>query len=153
MGSLRLLNLWLHIVAASIWIGSSASLSLLWLPQVRSGVEPATWKELLVGLGRRHVRWAWLAIEILLLTGIFNLVSVGIDSGFAFQPPFLRRLIAKLSIVLVMIGLQLGLSLAWLPSLAKGPSTGPAGRAARRALIATGVGGAIVVWLAMTLRG
>ncbi len=152
MASLRLLNLWLHVFAASIWIGSSASLALLWLPQVRRSIDPVSWKELLLGLGRRYVRWAWMAIEILVLTGIFNLVSVGVDSSFAFQPRFLRRLIAKLSIVLIMIGLQIGLSRAWVPGLARCPSGGDVGRPARRALVATSVGGTVAVWLAMMLR-
>ena len=152
MPSLRLLNLWLHLCAASVWIGAAVSLAFVWLPQVRAKIDPASWKELLLGLGRRYVRWTWVAIELLLLTGIFNLLSVGIDTGFAFPPAFLRRLIAKLLVVLVMIGLQIGLSLAWVPRLAKGLSAGRAERAMRRAVVATSLGGGVVVWLAMSLR-
>ena len=152
MGSLGLLNLSLHLFAAFIWIGSSAFFSLLWLPPARGSIDPIAWEELLVGLGRRYLRWSWLAIEILLLTGIFNLLRVGIDSGFAFQPAFLRRLISKLLIVLVMIGLQAGLSLAWMPRRASGPSARGAERAVRRALVATSIGGGVALWLGMILR-
>ena len=152
MPSLRLLNLWLHLCAASVWIGAAVSLAFLWLPQVRAKIDPASWEELLLGLGRRYVRWAWVAIELLVLTGIFNLMSVGIDTGFTFPPAFLRRLIAKLFVVLLMIGIQIGLSLAWVPRLANALSAGRAERAVRRALVATSLGGGVVVWLAMSLR-
>ena len=152
MPSLRLLNLWLHLFAASMWIGVPALLSLLWLPQVRQGFDPATWQELLLRLARRYIRWAWLAIHILVLTGIFNLLSVGIDTGFAFPPAFLTRLIAKLLIVLLMVALQIGLSLVWLPRLSRGPSGGAEGRAICWALVGTSVAGAMALWFAMILR-
>lgn len=152
MDSLGLFNLSLHLFAAFIWIGSSSFLSLLWLPAVRRDVDPISWEELLVALGKRYLRWSWLAIEILVLTGVFNLLRVGIDSGFAFHPAFLSRLIGKLVIVLVMIGIQIGLSLAWMPRLARGRFEGTAERAVRRALVATSAGGAVALWLAMMLR-
>jgi uncharacterized membrane protein len=152
MTSLRLANLWLHLFAASIWIGIPAFLTLLWLPQVRKGIDPVSWEELLLRLGSRYVRWAWLAIHILVLTGIFNVLSIGIESGFAFPPAFLRRLIAKLVIVLLMVALQIGLSVVWLPRLAKGPSGGAAERAIRRAFLATSIAGSLALWLAMMLR-
>ncbi len=152
MDSLGLLNLSVHLFAAFIWIGSSSFLSLLWLPAVRRNVDPNSWEELLVGLGRRYLRWSWLAIEILVLTGIFNLLRVGVDSGFAFHPAFLRHLIGKLLIVLVMIGIQIGLSLAWMPRLARGRFGRTAERAVRRALVATSAGGAVALWVAMMLR-
>src|SRR3989304_8595001 len=136
MTSLRLVNLWLHLFAASLWIVFPAFLPLLWLPQVRKGIDPVSWEELLLRLGRRHVRWAWLAIHIVVLTGIFNVLSIGTGSGFAFPPAFLRRLIAKLVIVLLMAALQIGLSVVWLPRLARGPSGGGAEKAIRRAFLA-----------------
>ena len=144
---------WLHLLAAFTWVGSSAFFSLLWLPPVRRNMDPASWGELLVGLGRRYLRWSWLAIELLVLTGIFNLLRVGVDVGFAFQPAFLRRLIGKLLIVSAMIGIQIGLSLAWMPRLARSPSVEAAERQVRRALVAASVGGGVAPWLAMTLHG
>jgi len=153
MTSLRLVNLWLHLFAASIWIGVPAFLTVLWLPQVRKGVDPVSWEELLLRLGRRYIRWAWLAIHIVVLTGIFNVLSIGIESGFAFPPAFLRRLITKLAIVLLMAALQIGLSVVWLRRLARGPSGGVAERAIRRVLLATSIAGALTLWLALMLRG
>ena len=152
MTSLRLVNLWLHLFAASIWIGVPAFLIILWFPQVRKGIDPVSWEELLLRLGRRYIRWAWLAIEILVLTGIFNLLSIGIDTGFAFPPAFLRRLIAKLVIVLLMVALQIGLSVVWLPRLARGASGRVAEKAIRRALLVTSSAGALAMWIAMMLR-
>src|ERR1700675_2288548 len=133
MSSLWLFNLSLHLLAVFVWIGSSAFFSLLWGPMVRRSIDPISWKELRLGLGRRYLRWSWAAIEILLLTGILNILRVGLERGFAFQPAFLRRLIGKLLIVLVMIGLQTGLSLVWMPRLAKGVSGEEAERPVRRA--------------------
>jgi len=153
MTSLRLVNLWLHLFAASIWIGIPAFLTLLWLPQVRKGIDPVSWEELLLRLGRRYIRWAWLAIHIVVLTGIFNVLSIGTASGFAFPPAFLRRLIAKLVIVALMVALQIGLSVVWLPRLARGPSGGVAEKAIRRVFLATSIAGGLVLWLAMMLRG
>lgn len=153
MSSLWLFNLSLHLFAAFVWIGSSVFFSLLWVPMVRRSIDPISWKELRLGLGRRYLRWSWAAIEILLLTGILNILRVGLERGFAFQPAFLKRLIGKLLIVLVMIGFQAGLSLVWMPRLAKGVSEEEAERPVRRALIAASVLGAVALWLAMTLRG
>ena len=153
MGSLGLLNLSMHLFAAFIWIGSSAFFSLLWLPRVRAGIDPISWEELLLGLAKRYLRWSWLAIEILLLTGIFNILRVGVDTGFTFPPVFIRRLLAKLLIVAIMIGIQIGLSFSWIPNVARRPFTRKSERAVRRALVATSVGGGVAMWLALTLRG
>jgi uncharacterized membrane protein len=150
--SLRLLNLWLHLAAAFIWIGTSASLALLWLPYVRAGIDPASWEELVSRLAGRYVRWAWAAIHLLLLTGIFNLLSIGITHGFAFPPEFLRRFIAKLLVVVVMIGVQIGLGVSWVPRLAGYDARWAAERAVRRALVATGFAGGAALWLGMMLR-
>ncbi len=152
MTSLRLLNLWLHLTAAFVWIGASASLALLWLPHVRAGLDPASWEELVLRLVRRYVRWAWAAIHLLLLTGIFNLLSVGVAHGFAFPPEFLTRLIAKLLIVVVMIGIQTGLGLAWVPGLERRDAGGGPERAIRWALVASGFAGGAALWLGMMLR-
>jgi len=147
----RLFNLWLHLSAAFVWIGASASLALLWLPHVRAGIDPTSRKALLIPLARRYIRWAWAAIHLLLLTGMFNLVSVGVAYGFAFPPTFLTRLIAKLFIVVVMIGVQIGLGVAWVPRLARRQSGGEAERVVGRALVATGIGGGVALWLGMML--
>ena len=152
MTALRLFNLWLHLSAAFVWIGASASLALLWLPHVRAGIDPASRHALLMPLARRYIRWAWAAIHLLLLTGIFNLVSVGVAYGFAFPPAFLTRLIAKLVIVVAMIGGQIGLGVAWVPRLAGRQSGGAPERAVGRALIATGIGGSVALWLGMMLQ-
>jgi uncharacterized membrane protein len=149
--ALRLFNLWLHLFAAFVWIGASASLALLWLPHVSAGIDSTSREALLIPLARRYVRWAWAAIHLLLLTGVFNLVSVGIAHGFAFPRTFLTRLIAKLLIVIVMIGFQIGLAVAWVPRLASRKSGLNAERPVRRALVATGVGGAAALWLGMML--
>ncbi len=153
MEPLELLNLSLHLFAAFTWIGSSVFLSLLWLSPVRGSIDPDSWKELLVGLGRRHLRWSWVAIELLILTGIFNLLKVGVNSGFAFQPSFLKRLIGKLLLVSMMIGLQIGLSLVWMPRLVRSRCSGVPEHAVRRALIAISTAGGGALWLAILLHG
>jgi uncharacterized membrane protein len=150
--ALRLVNLWLHLSAAFVWIGASASLALLWLPYVSARIDPASRAALLIPVARRYVRWAWAAIHLLLLTGVFNLVSAGVAYGFAFPRTFLTRLIVKLVIVIIMIGIQIGLAVAWVPRLARGRSGSGAERQIRRALVATGIGGAVALWLGMMLQ-
>ena len=152
MGSLALINLSLHVLAAFVWIGSSVFLTLLWFIPVRGTIDQISWEQLHLALGKRYLRWSWLAIEILLLTGIFNLLRVGIDSGFSFQPAFVRRLTGKLLIVLLMIGLQAGLGLVWFPRLAQVRFAGAAEQAVRRALVAITAGGGAALWLAMVLH-
>jgi uncharacterized membrane protein len=150
--SLRLLNLWFHLLAASAWVGLSTFVAILWLPQIRGKLAHGLWEDLVGALVGRYVRWAWGAIHLLLLTGIFNLLSVGIDTGFTFPAAFLKRLIAKLAVVLLMIGIQVGLSVSWLPRFTeRGPEAG-SGRAVRRALVATSVSGAVALWLGLVLR-
>ena len=152
MGPLALVNLSLHLCAAFIWIGSSVFLTLLWFPPFRESIGSICWLEFFLTLGRRYLRGSWLAIEVLVLTGIFNLLRVGVDSGFVFQPAFLRRLIGKLLIVAGLIALQIGLSRVWLPRLGKEGSGGRAGRPIIRALVATSVGGGVALLLGLMLR-
>lgn len=148
---MRLLNLWLHMVAAAVWIGASASLALLWFPPLRERIAPDAWNALLWTLGRRYIQWAWLAIHALVLSGIVNVLGIATETGLAFRPAFLGRLVGKLLLVLVMLLLQCALGFIWLPRLQRAPSGVTAQPLLAGAFAATSVLGGLVVWLAMGL--
>ncbi|MGB3410086.1 MAG: hypothetical protein WBA45_02720 [Microthrixaceae bacterium] len=74
MGNLRDLRLFLHVLAASIWVGGQFVMLAL-LPTVRSlGGDAAKMA------GRAYNRLAWPAFGVLVLTGIWNIFERDLGS-------------------------------------------------------------------------
>jgi putative copper export protein len=66
-------RLFLHVIAATIWVGGMFTLAGL-LPTVRTMGEDAP-----AAVARAFNRLAWPAIAVLVLTGIWNLFEVNFD--------------------------------------------------------------------------
>lgn len=66
------LVLWLHVLAACVWIGGQLTIALL-IPMLRS--QPA----LLSAAARRYQVAAWAAFAVLVITGIANVRNAGIS--------------------------------------------------------------------------
>lgn len=111
------ISVWLHILAAAVWVGGLIYTAAVVVPFAIShqGEER---QRILRGLGRRF-RWiAWGSIVVSILTGLGNLllrltpISLSqIFNGDVFDPAKVERLTAiwlpwKLMLVLVMIGLM-----------------------------------------------
>src|SRR4051794_41089530 len=73
MGNTETVRLFLHVLAASVWVGGQIVLGAL-VPTLRSIGNDATRQ-----VARAFNRIAWPAFGVLVVTGIWNVMSVGID--------------------------------------------------------------------------
>lgn len=86
--------LWLHITAATIWIGGQVTVAaVIPLLRVHEGLASA--------VGRRYQAVAWPAFAILVLTGLQNMHNAGLSWSHLFDNPAGRTLSVKLGLVLV----------------------------------------------------
>lgn len=111
------LSVWLHILAAAVWVGGLIYFAAVVVPFALS-YQGEERQRILRGVGRRF-RWiAWGSIVVSIVTGIGNLLLrltpiklSQIFTGQVFDPEKVERLIAiwlpwKLLLVIVMIGLM-----------------------------------------------
>jgi putative copper export protein len=89
-----MLVLWLHILAATVWIGGQVTLAAL-VPVAR-GVEGTVRL-----LARRFQRIAWPAFAVLIITGIWNVHNAGIAWSDLQSTPQGRTLSLKLGFVIL----------------------------------------------------
>jgi uncharacterized membrane protein len=104
MHYLYLLSVWIHILAAIVWIGGAAFLVLVLMPALRRPEYQAVSSPLLRWSAMRFRRIGWISLSTLILTGIFNLGFRGFSwaslfDGSLFHGPFGRLLAVKLSLV------------------------------------------------------
>jgi len=101
---LPFLNVWLHIVAAVIWIGGMLFLSLIAVPVLRQVEPPLLRMNLFRAMARRFRGLVWICIAILVLTGIGNVLFYGNTfPGSAYM----KVLYIKLGLVAILVGLSL----------------------------------------------
>ena len=101
---LPFLNVWLHILAAVIWIGGMLFLSLVAVPVLRQIDSPLLRADLFRAMARRFRRLVWICIAILVLTGIGNVLFYGNTlPGSAYM----KVLSIKLALVAILVGLGL----------------------------------------------
>lgn len=110
MRLLYLVSVWLHILAATAWIGGMFFLVLVVVPYL-SSVGRANAGALLGGTGRRFRGVGWVCFGLLLLTGSFNLFVRGVrlgDLGSArfYGSEFGRLLLLKLVAFAIVLGLS-----------------------------------------------
>ncbi len=104
------LSVFLHILAAVVWVGGMLFLALVGIPVLR-GLPERPRAELVSRMGERFRPVAWLCIVLLVLTGIFNLAYRGVSwesvaTGHLWRSPFGQVLAWKLGFVLVLVALS-----------------------------------------------
>lgn len=110
MFTLYLLSVWLHILAATIWVGGLFFLMLVVVPWLRAGSSADPGRLLRETAGRFRAV-AWTCFAIVLATGVFNLWMRGVRwSNFTdaewLASPFGSTVVAKLAIFFLMIALS-----------------------------------------------
>lgn len=98
---MRLLPLWLHVLAAAVWLGGLLFQSHILFPLLAKGgaAEPAAQAV------RRCRRVAWTALVLLVLTGLHNLTRLPpVDS--MIESGVVKLLALKLFLVLVLLMLS-----------------------------------------------
>ena len=92
---------WLHLIAASVWVGGLITLGALVVAVRRAGGE----RSILKAMARQFGRLSWTAMAVALVTGVVQLarsnVSLSSDTDYAVA------LFVKLTLVGVAAGLAL----------------------------------------------
>lgn len=99
---LPFLNVWLHILAAVIWVGGMLFLSLIAAPILRRVDSPLVRMELFREMARRFRVVVWACIGILILTGIGNVMYYGDHTPGS---PYQKVLHIKLGLVVLLVGM------------------------------------------------
>lgn len=104
---LYLLSVWLHILAATVWIGGMFFLVLVVVPWLRSG-DRAGAATFLRETGERFRTVGWTCFAVLLVTGTFNLWTRGVRFGDFARPawrasPFGKAVLWKLGVFAIVL--------------------------------------------------
>ena len=84
--------LWVHIVAACIWIGGQLTVAAI-IPLVRDH------RDLARRMGRRYQAVAWPAFAVLIVTGVVNVGNAGLRWSQLLDSAAGRTLVVKLLLV------------------------------------------------------
>lgn len=108
MHLLYLITVWIHILAAMVWIGGSAYIALVLVPVVRRSPSRQTAAQLLRAGALRFRTVGWVSLGLLVLTGCLNLAFRGYGihaclSGAIFAGAFGKTLGLKLILVAVLL--------------------------------------------------
>jgi copper resistance protein D len=109
MRSLYLANVTVHVLAALLWLGGMFFLAAVGAPVLRK-VEPAALRaQLFNQLGRQFRTVGWIAIAVLIATGLVNLQIIGLlrwerlSDPALWASPYGTALAWKLAAVTVMV--------------------------------------------------
>jgi uncharacterized membrane protein len=100
---------WLHVLAAAVWIGSMAFFALVVVPVLRRAEHRAEAPRVLRALGVRFRALGWISLAVLVATGVANLhfhrVTLGYFlSGDFWSTSFGRAFGYKLACVVAALG-------------------------------------------------
>ena len=114
---LQTLSLWLHIVAVALWVGAIAFFLFVFGPAVYT--LPAGAGVRALNHGRRSLEaLSWIAMILVLITGLFNLVARGAGSGFELGAGYYTVLSLKLFLFLAMVFHHFLQALKYAPEIA-----------------------------------
>ncbi len=107
MHTLYIISVWLHILAACVWVGGMLFLVLVVVPWLRGGgrTDAATF---LRETGERFRNVGWTCFAVVLLTGTFNLWMRGVqlvdftDKQWLMSP-FGKTVLVKLAVFLLVL--------------------------------------------------
>ncbi|HWT78574.1 MAG TPA: hypothetical protein VN648_07200 [Candidatus Methylomirabilis sp.] len=142
MISIEIWVVWLHLLAVAAWLGGAAAQRFAILPAMRAGGDTPQ-------AARRVHFITSRAVEIVILTGIMNVLLRGLASGWALSRGFTAMLSIKLLLVAAMVGLQVWAGIAWKQEVAP---VSAAVQKVRIALTLQLVLGAVVVLLGLGVR-
>jgi hypothetical protein len=135
--------LWVHILSAAVWIGGAAG-------QLENLHVAYT-----TDAGRRLHFLTSRAMEVLVLTGMLNIIIRAVAFNASFSAAFFAMLSVKVALFAVMAGLQIWMGLGWRQNEQGGPGEGssrfPLARL-RGCLIVQLLSGAVAVLLGLGVR-
>jgi len=159
------LSVWLHILAAAVWVGGLIYTAAVAVPFALTH-EVAERQRILRGLARRF-RWiGWSSIAVLFISGFGNLTLrlspiklSQVFNGEVFNPEKVERLIAiwlpwKVMLVIVMIGLMAFHDVTSIQAAKRSegsPDTAPGNRAGSRAAALATLVAILVLYVSVRL--
>jgi uncharacterized membrane protein len=107
----RILVVSIHLLAAIVWLGGMFFIAIVMVPVLRSLEPPQKRIEVLSSTARRFRMVGWIALLVLLVTGVFNAMNRGvtlkmISTGAIFSTHFGKMLTLKVVLVLLMLVLS-----------------------------------------------
>ncbi len=133
---------WLHLLAAATWLGGGVVVLRAILPNMEDGAQTTA-------MARRAHFLTSRAMEVLVITGILNVVIRGMETGMAFSRGFVAMLSLKIVLLIVMATLQVWMGIAWKR---EDVAVIAAARRSRRALTVQLILGAVAVLLGLGVR-
>ena len=153
-----LVSMWLHLLAAIVWIGGLAFISMVLAPTLRDPALRAQAVPLLRAAGRKFMRIGYASIVVLIVTGTTNLILKAGGSFAAVEAwwptTYGRLLAAKLVLVALVIALSLYHDFAVGPAATRAMQAepgSPAALALRRRAALLGRANALLSLVIMTL--
>ncbi len=131
--------LWVHLLAAAAWLGGAAMILV--------AILPALGREASSGAIQRSHFLTSRAMEVLVLTGILNLVILAVVEHASVNPAFYGVVGVKVALFIIMAGCQVWMGFAWKLSDIR-----TAARKARVGLSVQLVSGSVAALLGMILR-
>ena len=136
MRTLYLANVTVHVLAALLWLGGMLFLAVVGAPVLRKMEPPQLRAEVFRQLGARFRTVGWIAIGVLLVTGVLNLHFSGalyrLGDGAMWRTRYGHALAWKLAAVAVMVGASALHDFVLGPRASRLAPRSPAGIAARR---------------------
>lgn len=164
--ALYVLSVWIHILAATVWIGGLFFVVLVVVPWLRRTGDRQQGAAFLRDTGLRFRTVGWACFAILVVTGTFNLWMRGVRLHHFTDPAWLgsplgRAIVLKLSAFLAVVVVSAIHDFVWGPrataALAADPESAEARRLRRRASVAGRLNGllalAIVFFAVVIVRG
>jgi uncharacterized membrane protein len=108
---LYLVSVWLHILAATVWIGGMFFVVLVVVPWLRRGTDRAAGATFLRETGVQFRFVGWICFAILVVTGAFNLYARGVRlqdlvSADWYAAPFGKAFAVKLAAFLLVLAVS-----------------------------------------------
>lgn len=112
MHTLYVASVFLHILAAIVWVGGAVFLGAVLVPALRHPEHRDVAPSLVMATGLRFRVVGWVSVAVLVLTGTANLWFRGFGwsdlvSGRLFAGPFGHVLAVKLTVVTLIVALTL----------------------------------------------
>ena len=104
MDIFSLLVLWLHVIAAVIWVGGNFILAMVIVPHFKQHLPPVQRIQLLTQIGKRFEPIVWGCVGVLFFTGIINLFfSVDFASATPLSNAFMRTILIKIGLFFLLV--------------------------------------------------
>ena len=117
-----LLMRWIHVIAAVVWIGGNLILAMVIVPHFKQNLPPVQRIQILTLIGKRFEPIVWGCVLILFFTGtanIFNSVDLSSADNSLLVGPFMRTLLIKLLLFIILLVLTGLHSFIYGPKLSK----------------------------------